>query len=163
MHRDAKSAGEVLLESQRSDGNPTPCRSNGKKSPSLFQTVVGDPIKGPLTKALAHCIYAESARHTGTDWSRNYVWYPEGRVRRLTSNEVERAQGFPVDWTLPQDSDGYDMDRIESKRYHAVGNSVTPQVAEFVGHRLAAVLAKRDLETLQESFSVRSPRRAATR
>lgn len=158
IHRDARSAGEVLFEPECGDRNPKKSRQNGKKSPSLFQTVVGNPSTGPLTKALAHCIYAESARHTGTDWSRNYVWYPDGRVRRFTSNEVERAQGFPVDWTLPHDDHGYDMDRIESKRYHAVGNSVTPQVAEWVGRRLAAVLEKRDLELLRSETEAEAKR-----
>lgn len=151
MHRDARSAAEVLFEPQCSNGNAPPSRGDGKKSASLFQTVVGDPVKGPLTKALAHCIYAESARHTGTDWSRNYVWYPEGRVRRFTSNEVERAQGFPVDWTLPSGQIKWPLDRIESKRYHAIGNSVTPQVAEWVARRLAVVLDRKDQAMLRDS------------
>ena len=54
-------------------------------------------------KKLAHCLYAESARHTGTDWSRNYVSYPTGRVRRLTPLETERLQGFPDNWTMPKE------------------------------------------------------------
>ena len=38
--------------------------------------MVGPAIRGVL---------AQSARHTGTDWSRNYVSYPHrGEVRRLT-------------------------------------------------------------------------------
>ncbi len=156
VHRDARSAGKVLFEPERSDGHLTSRGHNGKKSPSLFQTVVGDPVKGPLTKALAHCIYAESARHTGTDWSRNYVWYPDGRVRRFTSNEVERAQGFPVDWTLPQAGSCFDSDRIESKRYHAVGNSVTPQVAEWVAHRLGCVLRDQCVEQLRGTDLMRT-------
>jgi DNA (cytosine-5)-methyltransferase 1 len=138
---DGRSAGEILFVSERSDRH-TPARgSDGKKAPSLFQTVVGDPSEGPLTKALAHCIYAESARHTGTDWSRNYVWYPDGRVRRLTPGEVERAQGFPEGWTLPGQSSQYDVNRLDSLRYHAVGNSVTPQVAEWIGTRTLKVMS----------------------
>ena len=144
MHRDRGSPGEVLLESQCGDWNPKTRRSNGKKSPSLFQTVIGDSGRGPLVKSLAHCIYAESARHTGTDWSRNYVWYPDGRVRRFTPNEVERVQGFPENWTLPSTVDKRQVGRIDSLRYHAVGNAVTPPVAEWVGNRLAAVMARKD-------------------
>jgi len=93
---------------------------------------------------LAHCIYAESARHTGTDWSRNYVWYPDGRVRRFTPNEVERVQGFPDGWTLPHSLNDQQAERIDSLRYHAIGNAVTPPVAEWVGKRLARVLAQQD-------------------
>lgn len=148
VHRDARCAGEVLFEPECGNWNPSANRPNGKKSPSQFQVVVGDTRKGPLVKNLAHCIYAESARHTGTDWSRNYVWYPDGRVRRFTTAEVERVQGFPVDWTAPRPGSKFDTNRQDSLRYHAVGNSVTPQVAEWVGSRLAAALQAQDLEAL---------------
>ena len=141
LHRDPAGAGEILFEPECSDGHSTPGRSDGKKSASLFQTIIGDFVKGPLMKARAHCVYAESARHTGTDWSRNYVWYPEGRARRFTAEEVERVQGFPRGWTeIP----GETVD--ESKRYHAVGNSVTPQVAEWLGNRIMDYIASQRLE-----------------
>lgn len=142
VHRDPESAAKILFEPECSDWDASPSRPDEKKSDSLFQTVVGNPRKGPLVKALAHCIYAESARHTGTDWSRNYVWYPDGRVRRFTPNEVERVQGFPDNWTLPNQADEIAADKLDSLRYHAVGNAVTPQVAEWLGHRLNRVLSK---------------------
>lgn len=145
MHRDPQGPGQVLFEPECSDWNPAPRRSDGAKSPSVFQTILGNPRKGPLVKSVAHCIYAESARHTGTDWSRNYVWYPKGRVRRFTPNEVERVQGFPEDWTFPFDFDERQADRIDSLRYHAVGNAVTPPVAEWVGHRLMRIMAEQDV------------------
>ena len=151
MHRDWGSPGKVLFESECGDWNTKASRSNGKKSPSLFQTIIGDTIRGPLVKSIAHCIYAESARHTGTDWSRNYVWYPDGRVRRFTPNEVERAQGFPDDWTLPLDVDERQAARIDSLRYHAIGNAVTPPVAEWVGVRITAVMTLQDIEFVRES------------
>lgn len=135
VYRDPRSAGKILLEPECGDGDIAPRGSNEKKSPSLFQTIIGDFVKGPLMKARAHCIYAESARHTGTDWSRNYIWYPDGRVRRFTPEETERVQGFPTGWTA---IDGQETD--DSKRYHAVGNSVTPQVTHWLGDRLASYL-----------------------
>ncbi|MCX6976063.1 MAG: DNA cytosine methyltransferase [Verrucomicrobia bacterium] len=137
LHRDAAGAGEILLEPECSSWNSPPRRSNGKKSPSFFQKVLGDPRKGPLVKGRAHCIYAESARHTGTDWSRNYVWYPDGRVRRFVPVEVERVQGFPENWT---DAPTKSKEDADSLRYHAVGNSVTPQVTEWLGGRIANYL-----------------------
>lgn len=154
VHRDPTSAGKVLFEPECGGRYTAADRPNGKKSPSQFQVVVGDPRKGPLVKNLAHCIYAESARHTGTDWSRNYVWYPEGRVRRFTTNEVERVQGFPVDWTAPASGSKFDTDKQDSLRYHAVGNSVTPQVAEWVGSRLMAALETADMEALGTKCAV---------
>ena len=104
MHRDSRGPGEVLFEPECGDWNSKASGQDGEKSPSLFQTIIGDAERGPLVKSIAHCIYAKSARHTGTDWSRNYVWYPDGSVRRFTPNEVERVQGFPVDWTCPMTS-----------------------------------------------------------
>ncbi len=75
------------------------------------------------------------------------MWYPDGRVRRFTPNEVERVQGFPDDWTLPADIHGQSAERIDSLRYHAVGNAVSPPVAEWVGRRLAAALARSDAQS----------------
>jgi DNA (cytosine-5)-methyltransferase 1 len=84
---------------------------------------------------LAYCLYACSARHTGTDWSRNYVIYPKGRVRRLMPVECERLQGFPEGWTVPEQ--GYeDVEKLDSLRYTAVGNAVTVPVAEWIARRI---------------------------
>ena len=146
MHRNWGNPGEVLLEPECGDWHTKKGRSDGEKTPSLFHTIIGDTRRGPLVKSIAHCIYAESARHTGTDWSRNYVWYPDGRVRRLTPLEVERVQGFPDNWTLPLAMQEEQRHRIDSLRYHAVGNAVTPQVAEWVGARLAKCIAEFDVE-----------------
>jgi DNA (cytosine-5)-methyltransferase 1 len=145
LHRDSRGAGEVLFEPECGSRDTSSNRSNGPKSPSLFQTIIGDTSQGPLVKSIAHCIYAESARHTGTDWSRNYVWYPDGRVRRFTPNETELVQGFPRDWTLPNEMTEREAERIDSLRYHAVGNAVTPPVAEWVGKRLRSVLHSRSV------------------
>lgn len=149
VHRDPASAGEVLFEPERGSGDSPASRSDGEKATSLFQKVVGNPRKGPLVKALAHCVYAESARHTGTDWSRNYIWYPDGRVRRFMPNELEKVQGFPENWTLLKDSPEVATDKMDSLRYHAIGNAVTPQVSEWIAHRLVSVL-KRTMVAEQE-------------
>jgi DNA (cytosine-5)-methyltransferase 1 len=75
-------------------------------------------------------------------------------VRRFTPNEVERVQGFPVDWTLPANFDERQSDRIDSLRYHAVGNAVTPPVAQWVGERLRSVLVAQDLEMIRKTTPV---------
>jgi DNA (cytosine-5)-methyltransferase 1 len=128
------SAGSVLFESECGDRDAQESRPNGEKSISPFAISVGDSKRG-IVKKLAHCLYAESARHTGTDWSRNYVSYPDGRVRRLTPLETERLQGFPEDWTMPKQAID-NLDTLDSARYHACGNAVSVPVAEWLGYRL---------------------------
>ena len=104
-------------------------------------------------KKLAHCLYAESARHTGTDWSRNYVSYPDGRVRRLTPLETERLQGFPDDWTMPQ-SEITNVNTLDSARYHACGNAVSVPVAEWLGHRIVSTMGEALLEARTQGRNV---------
>jgi DNA (cytosine-5)-methyltransferase 1 len=132
-------AAAVLFEPECGDRHAEKSRSNGEKSVSPFAIRVGDSQRG-YVKKLAHCLYAESARHTGTDWSRNYVSYPDGRVRRLTPLETERLQGFPDGWTMPTRAVD-DIDGLDSARYHACGNAVTVPVAEWLGARVAEVCA----------------------
>ena len=136
--RGADAAGAILFEPERGDRNSEKGRSNGEKSVSPFAVSVGDPKRG-FVKKLAHCLYAESARHTGTDWSRNYVSYPEGRVRRLTPLETERLQGFPDNWTMPV-KEISSLNTLDSARYHACGNAVSVPVVEWIGKRLVEQL-----------------------
>ena len=88
-HRDWRGPGQILFESECGQRDTAPSGSNGTKPVSPFKERIGDPRKGPITPSLAYCLYACSARHTGTDWSRNYVSYPDGRVRRLLPIECE--------------------------------------------------------------------------
>lgn len=91
-------------------------------------------------KKLAHCLYACSARHTGTDWSRNYASYPDGRVRRLVPVECERLQGFPDGWTIPAEAKFLDAADLDSLRYYALGNAVTVPVAKWLAERIKSFL-----------------------
>lgn len=136
-HRDAARAGRILFEPERGEGHAPTSGPDGSDAFPTFKTVLGDPRKGPLVKGIAHCLYAESARHTGTDWSRNYVAYPDGRVRRLVPVECERLQGFPDNWTYPNRRVD-DVEKLDSLRYHAIGNAVTVNVAEWLGERILA-------------------------
>lgn len=138
-YRDRRGPGQILFESERSTGNASASGQNGEKSLSPFKASVGDPSKGPLTPAMAYCLYACSARHTGTDWSRNYVSYPDGRVRRLLPVEAERLQGFPVGWTMLESE--ADPEKLDTLRYHALGNAVTVPVAEWLSGRIARYLS----------------------
>ncbi len=52
------------------------------------------------------------------------------RLRALTPTEFEKLQGFPAGWT-----EGI----TDKERYKAVGNSIVPQVAEWLGKRIMEV------------------------
>jgi len=144
-YRDWRTPGEILFESQRRKGDALSRRQDGAKSVSPFKKSFGDPVAGPIVQGLAYCLYACSARHTGTDWSRTYVTYPEGRVRRLTPREGEAIQGFPMNWTLPEDAIE-DSEDLDSLRYHCVGNAVTVNVAEWIAGRISDALDRRGEE-----------------
>ncbi|AZZ57551.1 DNA (cytosine-5-)-methyltransferase [Rathayibacter iranicus] len=132
--RGTDAAGSILFEPECGDRDSEKSRPNGEKLVSPFAISVGNPKQG-FVKKLAHCLYAESARHTGTDWSRNYVSYPDGRVRRLTPLETERLQGFPDDWTMPVHEIS-NVNTLDSARYHACGNAVSVPVVEWIGKRI---------------------------
>jgi DNA (cytosine-5)-methyltransferase 1 len=46
---------------------------------------------------------------------------------------------FPPNWTLPENST-LDGDSLDSARYHALGNAVTPPVAAWLAHRIRLYL-----------------------
>lgn len=150
-YRDRRGPAEILLESECGPRNAAESGSNGSKPISPFKESFGDPVKGPVVAGLAYCLYACSARHTGTDWSRNYVSYPQGKVRRLVPVECERLQGFPENWTLVN-GPTKDSNDSDEPRYHAVGNAVTVNVAEWLARRVRKYLSSNhtDRRTLQE-------------
>ena len=144
-YRDEQGPGQILFEAERSEGNAEESESDGKDSVSPFKRVLRNlGGEGPVVQSIAYCLYACSARHTGTDWSRTYVTYPHrGMVRRLTPIECEGIMGFPQGWTIPEDGN-VNSDVVDSLRYHALGNAVTPPVAEWLAHRIKAYLIRRN-------------------
>ncbi len=140
-HRDERGPGQILFEPECSERDTEKGGSNGTKPKTPFQEIVGDASgEGPVIQSIAYCLYATSARHTGTDWSRNYVCYPNaGMIRRLIPSECEGVMAFPKNWTLPGNHllEGDDLD---SARYHALGNAVTPPVAEWIANRVMSYL-----------------------
>lgn len=140
-YRDVRGPGEILFEPERGKRDNSEGRSNEEETSASFQTIIGDPSgEGPVIQSIAYCLYATSARHTGTDWSRNYVCYPkDGMVRRLIPSECEGVMAFPNGWTIPNSGElvGDDLD---SARYHALGNAITPPVAEWIARRVKSYL-----------------------
>ena len=88
---------------------------------------------------VSFCISATSGRHTGLDWARSYVTYPNA-VRRLTPLECEQLQGLPENWTLPDKDYVVPIRGIETSRYHAIGNAVCVPVVQWVAGRISNIL-----------------------
>ena len=149
----AEAAAKVLFEPECGDRDSEKSRPNGEKPISPFAISVGNTKQG-FVKKLAHCLYAESARHTGTDWSRNYVSYPEGQVRRLTPLETERLQGFPDGWTIPDNAASQTEDSLDSARYHACGNAVSVPVAHWIGERIVQTMGESLLAAQSDALNV---------
>ena len=64
-----------------------------------------------------------SASHHGAARHLTKTYLPNGKIRRLTENEVEKLQGVPIDYTKIVSS---------SKRYEVLGNGWTVDVISFV-------------------------------
>lgn len=62
--------------------------------------------------------------------------------------EAERLQGFPEGWTILESES--DPERLDTLRYHALGNAVTVPVASWIARRAARYLVQ-DVE--QDAFS----------
>ncbi len=126
-NRDATGPGKILFESECRNGDAAESKTTRKESVSPFKRVIGN-LGGerPVVQAIAFCLCACSARHTGTDWSRTYISYPHrGLARRPTPAECEGIMGFPKGWTIPDES-AIKEDDLDSLRYEALGNAVTP-------------------------------------
>ena len=87
---------------------------------------------------ISFCISATSGRHTGLDWARSYVTYPDA-VRRLTPLECEQLQGLPANWTLPDKDYAIPARGIETNRYHAIGNAVCVPVVQWIARRILEI------------------------
>ena len=136
-HRDPRRAAAILFEPQCCARNSATSQKSGKESISPFKQSVGNARKGPIVQRLGYCLAATSGRHTGTDWSRTYVSYPDA-VRRLTPEEAERLQGFPTGWThLPHFEDDQ-KEKYDSPRYFSPGNAVSVPVAQWLAARIRA-------------------------
>lgn len=150
-YRERRSAAEILFEPECSSGNDPACRQNEEEFVPTFKASFGDFSKGPIVQGLAYCLYACSARHTGTDWSRTYVSYPDGRVRRLMPSECEGIQGFPTNWTLPINMPD-NAEKLDTLRYTALGNAVTVPAVEWLARRTLPVLQRMKAESIIEDL-----------
>lgn len=116
-----------------------------------FITEESKPNEYPKVPKVAYCLAASSGRHTGTDWSRTYVVNQTG-VRRLSPVESERLQGFPDNWTLPNDDSDSD-ENIDTLRYTAIGNAVTIPVVKWIAKRVYCELGNQEVMDFDGSLT----------
>ncbi|MEM7536593.1 MAG: DNA cytosine methyltransferase [Chloroflexota bacterium] len=126
---------QILFESECSGGEFTARKKTRKKSISPFKESLRDARTGAIVQRVSYCLAATSGRHTGTDWSRSYVVYPDA-VRRFTPLEYERLQGFPDGWTIPPDVPDETLLDYDTPRYTALGNAVSVPVARWISERI---------------------------
>jgi DNA (cytosine-5)-methyltransferase 1 len=128
---DYRNAIEALFEGQPS-AKPGPERAG-------FVTECHHALTGATVPQTAYCVSATSGRHTGLDWARTYVSYPNA-VRRPTPTESERLQGFPTGWSMPSSDYRTPARGLDSERYKAVGNAVAVPVVRWIAKRLLPLL-----------------------
>jgi DNA (cytosine-5)-methyltransferase 1 len=59
------------------------------------------------------------------------------KIRKLTTKECERLQGFPDDWTKHGiDEKGNQVEMSDTQRYKMCGNALTVNVAREIIQRL---------------------------
>lgn len=108
------------------------------------------PVSGISVPQISFCISATSGRHTGLDWARSYVTYKDS-VRRLTPLECERLQGFPDNWTIPDQDYVIPIRGIETNRYHAIGNAVCVPVVKWIAGRISEILETKQISNRASS------------
>jgi len=76
------------------------------------------------------------------------IWLRDGSIVTPDIRDAERIQGFAVDWTKPAESQ-----TTRGARWRLVGNAVTTNVSEWLGHLLANGHSANpeNLESLQKS------------
>jgi DNA (cytosine-5)-methyltransferase 1 len=127
---------KILFESECCEGELKTCQQPRAQTISPLKESLRDPRTGAVVQRVSYCLAATSGRHTGTDWSRSYVCYPDG-VRRFTPQEYERLQGFPTGWTIPLVASEESLADYDTLRYNALGNAVSVPVAQWLGQQIA--------------------------
>lgn len=96
---------------------------------TYFYTEGALPFPDPLERPARTILTAEG----GSSPSRfkHIIRTADGRYRRLTPRELERANGFPDDWTASGMSEG--------QRAFCMGNALVIGVVERIGNELAAI------------------------
>ncbi|MGU9749770.1 DNA cytosine methyltransferase [Pseudomonas aeruginosa] len=103
----------------------------------------GGQVAVCITGEITHTLKAEGFDASEDGTGRGQPITPEAAgVRRLTSRECERLQGFPDDYTLIPWRGKPATECPDGPRYKAIGNSKAVPVVRWIGRRLKAHLEK---------------------
>ncbi|ELO7644238.1 DNA cytosine methyltransferase [Escherichia coli] len=136
--------GKVLFESSPLSSGGENYYGKKKKSQSLLDEGIKGELRRYCFESLPDRTGTIIAGYNGTS-SQDMTMqggliverYPRLRVRRLTPEECERLQGFPVGYTdVPY------KNASPSHRYKAIGNSMPVPVMKWIGRRIQEVLAE---------------------
>ena len=111
--------------------------SNGSKG-GTATVAVAVCATGEVTHALTA---SDGATEDGTGRGTPRAAFLPMQVRRLTTTECEKLQGFPHNHTSEiVTPDGKIKPQADAPRYKQLGNAVTVNVAEWIARRLAATM-----------------------
>jgi DNA (cytosine-5)-methyltransferase 1 len=133
--------GSYRLDDQENIVAPTLQANRGKDGGGISpeETLIADTVRShprPGSNSNGNLAYALRKDPGGTGQGHNTNYVAQSGVRRLTPVECERLQGLPDDWTR------LDAKTPDSRRYSALGDAVTANVAEWIGERLVRVSAQ---------------------
>ena len=122
---------EIITDKERPKGNYLP-RERVLSNKGIGRAVSTNESQMPFIKNIPHGYNDGFEKELPSLKSNSGAQYNEllvnnARIRRLTPIECERLQGFPDDWT---------KELSDTQRYKCLGNAVTVNVIEFLGHKI---------------------------
>ncbi|EPG3572334.1 DNA cytosine methyltransferase [Pseudomonas aeruginosa] len=134
---------EVGKRTGRSTSDPRAGLGVGAESDPMFTLQASAQHGVCVTGDITHTLKAEGFDASEDGTGRGQPITPEAAgVRRLTTRECERLQGFPDDYTLIPWRGKPATECPDGPRYKAIGNSKAVPVVRWIGRRLKAHLEK---------------------
>jgi DNA (cytosine-5)-methyltransferase 1 len=121
----AERAGQILAVGSR-------CEGHSAKGGEAGEEVAASPLHSPEESRFVGSLSRRDYKGVGSQYvneGKLIAPVQDAMVRRLTPRECERLQGFPDHWTQIGGTP-------DSRRYAALGDAVTVNVAHWIGQRI---------------------------
>lgn len=139
-----RTLGEFLKDTPAASDNEIE-RPSTKLAPLLEALLPGSGLKSPgareTTRPGGHWGYKQGtfvadpnkpARTVTASATQDWIWDPQGRLRRLTWKECAALQGFPAEWEFAGN---------KASRFRQIGNAVPAVFGSVLGESLLQALA----------------------